>query len=386
MKQGRYASIPESPRDVRLLWEQARPLDHRALPDWLEPQDAAGYRFVGSVPRPNERSSNDAKAGVELADLEAAGFIIDPDIAAPGPHQIYMAAPRSEPIWSIGVYEGESPLTLSSSPRVQNPILSADDVTDVPALFVADPFVFIPPVARGSHSGDPRWHMFFEVLNWRTGKGEIGWAASLDGFRWDYQQIVLAEDFHLSYPYVFAADDEVYMVPESHEAGAVRLYRAIDFPTRWALVKPLLEGGYFADASVFRHGGRWWMFVETSSPQAHDTLRLYFAERILGPWQEHPSSPVVSGSALTARPAGRVHVMGNEITRFAQNCSTAYGLDVRAFKVEELTPLAYCERDLTCNPVLAGSGTGWNARGMHHIDMLQLADGRWWGCVDGWTE
>ncbi len=392
MKQCRYVRIPENPRDVRLIWEQAELLNLAALPDWLDQEDAAGYRFVGWAPQPIEPSADTAALISELDEHESAGLIVDPDVNEPGPHRIYIAVPRREPIWSIGIYEGDSPLALSPSPRVQNPVLTADDVTDVPAVFVADPFVLPPQTAyhvadaAGSGDRDARWHMFFEVLNWRSNKGEIGWATSPDGCQWQYRQIVLAEEFHLSYPYVFAADGDVFMVPESHDAGAVRLYRAIEFPIRWTFAATLLEGGYFADASILRHTGRWWMFVETSSSQDHDTLRLYHADHVIGPWREHPSSPVVSGNASTARPAGRVLVAGDQIVRFAQNCSTAYGLDVRAIQITELTPSAYADREITGNPILAGSGAGWNARGMHHVDMVQLTDGRWRACVDGWTE
>lgn len=392
MKQCRYVRVPENPRDVRLIWEQAELLDPAALPDWLDQEDAGDYRFVGWASEQNELLPERAALLSELDELESAGLIVDPDVTEPGPHRIYIAAPRPEPIWSIGIFEGDSPLALSPSPRVQNPVLTADDVTDVPALFVADPFVYLPLATHDSpefprcRGRDAAWHMFFEVLNWRSGKGEIGWATSSDGYRWQYRQIVLAEEYHLSYPHIFAADGEVYMVPESHDAGQVRLYKAIDFPTSWTLVATLLEGEYFADASIFRYDGRWWMFVEASSPEDHDTLRFFHADQLLGPWREHPASPIVSGSALTARPAGRVLITGVKIVRFAQNCSTAYGLDVRAFQNTKLTPTAYEEQEVAGNPILSGSGTGWNGRGMHHVDLLQLSDGHWWACVDGWTE
>ncbi len=44
------------------------------------------------------------------------------------------------------------------------------------------------------------WFTFFEVLSREYGRGEIGLAASVDGFEWQYRQIVLREPFHLSYP------------------------------------------------------------------------------------------------------------------------------------------------------------------------------------------
>src|SRR5687767_8104954 len=96
-------------------------------------------------------------------------------------------------IWSIGIYSGESPFHLRPADGSHNPVLTRQNVSDVPACFVADPFML---QVRGT------WHMFFEVMNSRSGRGEIGWATSEDALKWKYRQIVLREPFHLSYPYV----------------------------------------------------------------------------------------------------------------------------------------------------------------------------------------
>lgn len=96
--------------------------------------------------------------------------------------------------FSIGIYVGESPFHFVPCSGTSNPVLTNKDVTDVNALFVADPFM----AKEGSE-----WYMFFEVMNKTDHKGEIGLAISSDGIEWNYKQIVLSEPFHLSYPYVF---------------------------------------------------------------------------------------------------------------------------------------------------------------------------------------
>jgi hypothetical protein len=59
-------------------------------------------------------------------------------------------------------------------------------------------------------------------------------------------------------------------------------------------------------------------------------------------------------------------------------------LAVRAFEILELTPERYAERRIGPDPLLAGTGSGWNSHGMHHLDAQHLEDGRWLACVDGW--
>src|SRR5260370_29246114 len=101
-----------------------------------------------------------------------AGLISD---EASGGRNIYMKEPTREPVWAIGIYKGESPFSLAAPEYVDNPVLTYAQVTDVPASYVADPFML---------RVDGTWHMFFEVLNWRTKMGEVGLAGSEVGARW----------------------------------------------------------------------------------------------------------------------------------------------------------------------------------------------------------
>jgi len=295
-------------------------------------------------------------------------------LASDSKHFTQPAQPGHHDVWSIGIYAGASPFMLSPEPQITNPVLSRDDVSDVPAAFVADPFMI--KVAG-------RWYMFFEVMNIRSDKGEIGLAVSVNGLSWKYRQIVLDEPFHLSYPYVFDWHGNHYMIPETLEAGAVRLYKADSFPTRWSYTCPLLEGPG-ADPSIFRFRDRWWLFV-CSTPYQHDTLRLYFADNLLGPWVEHPCSPIVAGNQRIARPAGRVLVLGDRVIRFTQDCYPTYGSQVRAFEISLLTPDDYHEQEVMESPILKGSGKGWNSLGMHNVDLHLLRKRHWIACVDGIT-
>jgi hypothetical protein len=278
-------------------------------------------------------------------------------------------------VYSIGILKGPSPLALAATGE-SNPVLTRDDVPDVLAVYVADPFMV---------RADGTWHMFFEILTWRPGakKGEIALATSRDGERWEYRGIVLSEPFHLSYPNVFRCGSDHYMVPESASAGAVRLYRADPFPSRWSFVGDLIRGPGHVDSTVFEHDGSWWMFTETDTRRG--TLRLFRSNEITGPWVEHPQSPVVASDLRVARPAGRVVTADGRLLRFAQDCRTAYGSSVSAIEIAELSPKHYRERDAGSGPLLAASGRGWNAEGMHQIDAHQLEDGSWIACVDGWS-
>jgi len=376
VRAGRFTRIPERAEDLAVLWSEAAPLTPETIPPWGAGGIALRYRYLGSAAATGLSGVERESLVEELELLERAGLAIDVDERDPHTYRLYAPGPATSAVWSIGLLVGDSPVALSDPRNVKNPVLTSRDVTDVPAAYVADPFIL---------RREGAWFMFFEIMNWRLGRGQIGLAESADGIDWKYRCVVLTEPFHLSYPYVFGWNGRCYMVPESRQAGAVRLYEAVAFPTLWSHVATLLEGEHLADASVARHRDTWWLFVETSSGERNDTLGLYYADDLAGPWAEHPLSPIVRGDSRFARPAGRVIGFGDTIIRYAQDCSSSYGREVYAFEITELTRTHYEERRISAGPILRGSGADWNAQGMHHVDPHPLEEGRWLASVDGWT-
>jgi hypothetical protein len=264
------------------------------------------------------------------------------------------------------------PYPLAPVPGI-NPVLTASDVTDSPAAFVADPFLI--------HK-DGLWYMFFEV--W-TGWGVISVATSVDGHDWTYDRVVLREDHHISYPCVFGYDDgsgeQYYMVVESSANQTVPLYKSVSFPYQWSRVAILASGREFADPTIFRWNGTWWMFVSRAS---NDACYLYYSDHLESGWLEHPRSPIASGRGVS-RPAGRTMVIdGTRVLRLAQKCDIQYGEAVRVFEVDALTRTAYAEHEIPDSPILGASGQGWNAEGMHQCDECWTGTS-WLAAVDGFA-
>ncbi|HEV8724155.1 MAG TPA: hypothetical protein VGW77_26360 [Candidatus Binatia bacterium] len=276
--------------------------------------------------------------------------------------------------WSIGIYQGKNPFHFLPAAKINNPVLTRQDVSDVPAAFVADPFMI--------KAGDT-WYMFFEVMNRHSCKGEIGLARSVDGIHWKYEKIVLIKPFHLSYPYVFEFQNKYYLMPECGRTKSIHLYRATRFPEEWRLDSILLQGAVYTDSSLFCYHDRWWIFTDTLENENQDTLRLYHADALHGPWSEHPQSPIIRNGRPMARPGGRVVIVDGQIVRYAQDNIPSYGTRIHALVITELTPTIYREEAWDHNVVLDASGAGWNGSGMHHIDPHQLEDGSFIACVDG---
>jgi hypothetical protein len=277
--------------------------------------------------------------------------------------------------WTIGLYDGKDPFSFNRFQFRLNPVLRAEDVTDVPAKFVADPFLV---------KEDQTWYLFFEVYNRNTDQGDEAVAVSTNGSTWKYQQVILDEPFHLSYPYVFKWENDYYLIPESYQANSIRLYKAVDFPTKWKFLKTLVQGREYVDNSIAFYGDRWWLF---SSVTSNDTLYLHYADHLTGPWKEHPLSPIVVGDTHKARPSGRVLVYDGKLYRYTMDVNPPSGThQIFAYEITDITPTAYSEHLVKEEPIFKASGSGWNGQAMHQIDPVQVGPNHWIASVDGFGE
>ncbi len=275
-------------------------------------------------------------------------------------------------IWTIGIYTGPSPFQLSAPSNVKNPVLTGADVTDMKDLnvdTVAHPFL----LATGS-----RYYVFFTAKDLKADKGGIGLAESEDGFEWKFRRTVIREQFVLCHPCVFKWGNDYWMVPEAHTETSVRLYRATAFPAQWKYEGDLVKGDHFISPTVTRYKDTWWLF--TSVP-ASDTLRLFYAPDLKGPWIEHPQSPVVRKDNRIARPAGRPFVMDGALYRLGMDCYPAYVTQARAFEITDISPSTYVEKMIE-TPLVKASSKGWNALAMHHVDALKSGPKQWIAVVD----
>ena len=261
------------------------------------------------------------------------------------------------PPWRITVEHVTDPMDpLTSTSR---PVFTDSELERLGIAMIADPFA----IRR-----DGGWHLYFEQVRAGESCGEIGLATSDDLSSWTYRGVVLQETFHVSYPQIMEVDGEILMVPETGADSSVRLYRAVDFPTRWVLDRVLLSGMAYKDSTILEHEGQYYLFSETSDRHTHDRLHLYIAPSVRGPWREHPAGPIVLGDPGLARPAGKLVRSGGRMVRLAQACEKVYGGGVRGRALLTLTPDEY--RESTEGPDLRLPGGC-----LHHLDAHPLMNG-----------
>lgn len=214
--------------------------------------------------------------------------------------------------------------------------VEARDVTWLPDqgdfAYVADPF----GIER-----DGLLTVFAEHFDYRSRRGEIRY------FQYDAADVLvaeglaLAEPYHLSYPSLIEDGGELYMLPEGYKSGGLILYRCVRFPDVWEPAHRILDVPAI-DATVVRHGGKWWMFHALPGPgdRAMRELHVAFADSLTGPWTPHVANPVRSGFHAS-RPGGTAFEVNGHLHLPVQDCADTYGAAINVLRIDVLTPEAF---------------------------------------------
>jgi hypothetical protein len=200
--------------------------------------------------------------------------------------------------------------------------------------FLGDPF---PIEVDGHH------FLFVEDYSYGDRRGAISVSEMNGDGHWSPPRKILERDHHLSYPFVFAHEGGIYMIPETNEAGRIELHRAVEFPHRWHLERVLIDGLRAVDATLHLEDGLFWLFA--SVLEEHEDageLWLFFSPSLDDEWRAHPGNPIVIDPG-SARPAGRLFRREGTLIRPSQDCARVYGEAVILNRVDVLSPREYRE-------------------------------------------
>jgi len=222
--------------------------------------------------------------------------------------------------------------------------------------YLADPFV----ISRSERS-----YCFMEELDSRTGRGSIV-VYELTQERGIRIGTALEEGFHLSFPYLFEYDNQLYMCPECSESRSIRIYKCIEFPLRWKLDTIAMEGVSAADTMIFEKDGKWWLFTNIDPVGVGDFCSELFifsaASPLANNWTPHPQNPVVVDAGY-ARNAGLLRDGAKYFRCSQQQAFDVYGKRLQINEMVELTETSFAERCVS----VATPSFGADIIGAHHL-------------------
>lgn len=223
---------------------------------------------------------------------------------------------------------------------------------------IADPFLFVKHDIL---------YLFYEEQLTYNGKGVIRMRLTHDLKNWSKPITVLEESFHLSFPFVFEDNGDIYMIPETFVDLSVRLYKANQDLSSWTYIKTLVKGDKHVDSFLFKEDEIYYLFAPIQLPDNSYIQNLYTSKYLTDEWILHPSSPIAKGKAL-GRNGGSMLVIDGRKYRPAQNCSVIYGGNVNICEVTKLFDNDYSESLIYSNIIIQNS---FYSIGGHHISYAQ---------------
>lgn len=208
-------------------------------------------------------------------------------------------------------------------------------IKNPPNHFLADPFVI-------SRFGKD--YCFVEDWDFSTERGCI---AVYELYEKTSKRIGVAieEPFHMSFPYLFEYQGNLYMCPETAENNDIRIYKCLDFPCRWELESVAMTEVSAVDSMLFEKNGKWWMLTSIDQANTGDyaqALFIFYADSPLScDWQAHSKNPIYVDSTIVRN--GGLLKEGNLIFRVSQ----AQGFDIYGKKTSIFEIVEINETDFT---------------------------------------
>lgn len=249
----------------------------------------------------------------------------------------------------------ESPFVVDTARMV--PIRTEQFNMHPTCRFMADPFIV---------RDDNDFYIFYEEMSAKMNStwGDVSVLHSKNLVDWERIGVALDEPFHLSFPNVFKCENEWYMIPETSAIGEIRLYKATDFPLKWAFHATLMQDFYGVDPVLVYKDGVWYLMCSTS-----DGLQLYFSKTLAGNYTKHPCSPIRSGMQET-RPAGPAFSVNDTLYYSTQRHDGGYGTSVVLFRIDSISTDYFRDSRMDNNPIVYNHGNEFARDGMHQFSVV----------------
>ena len=210
--------------------------------------------------------------------------------------------------------------------------------------FWADPFLF---------EYEKEIHVFFENWEYSKEKGKISVGIIKEDQITEVSDCIDV-DYHLSYPFVFKYNNQIFMIPETGQMKRLEIWRCDQFPNKWSLEKTCFEhvGRSLVDSTIAKDvNNQYWLFVNFGSEKFYDHGSNLSVFKIDSPLMNeiipHKLNPVVT-DCRSARNAGNMYIdnQGRLIRPSQASQNGIYGECLNLCHVKKLTIDAYEEEIL----------------------------------------
>lgn len=246
--------------------------------------------------------------------------------------------------WQIARFAGDFEATLKLTEQKPAYLSKASAET-----YAADPFLWPLPEQE---------LILFEHYCYQQQTGRIA-MSNFDGS--EFKFLDFGVEKHMSYPFCFSLNQQVYCLPEQADTKEVSLYQ-LQASGMINKVKVLIHDFAARDSSIVFYNNKWWLFCTKANYFENAALFIFYSNDLDNAFTPHSNNPVKI-DVQNARPAGPLFVKNGELFRPAQNSAKHYGHQVNINKIITLNEHTFQEEIVS---VIAPERFG-KYSGIHHI-------------------
>jgi hypothetical protein len=228
----------------------------------------------------------------------------------------------------------------------------------------ADPFLF-----EFNHEN----YLFAEEYPSVGGNGFIS-VFRIMGRKFEYLGQAIKENFHLSFPFIFRAGDNIYICPESSKNRNIQLYKSTSFPLLWEDPITLVDEIDAADPLILQgENGLWFLLCTVDRLNLGDhssEMYIFYSENLEnGIWSPHYQNPVQINPKY-ARNGGLLQIDGKMIRVAQEYGFLKYGEGYSLQEMQKLSENIYEEVEIS-KVRAADLNLGFDVIGTHHFSRLK---------------
>jgi len=229
-------------------------------------------------------------------------------------YKAYFIIDKNEDSWTVGYGNINNLEDIDSI--IEKKLLIKDIQSDSTFNFIADPFIFKDSTGI---------YVFVEQFIKKNGDISVFYSKDTINVKFKYLGIVLDEDFHLSYPQVFAYNKHIYMLPETQKSGKVILYKSVKFPLTWEKCRVLLKYDNIKDPTLLQHNSKIYLFGCQKGK-----LYCWISDNLFSDFKRIDKVLLLG---TESRPGGRIFKYDNKIIMPIQNSSKGYGSGLSLYEI-----------------------------------------------------
>lgn len=192
----------------------------------------------------------------------------------------------------------------------------------------ADPFLFY-------YNG--KNYLFFEMYDRLKRKGCLGYRIISDNGSIGKMHKMIEEDIHLSYPYVFQKNQDIYLMPESSKSSSQIIFKSNFFPHKWEKLDSLYNGKIVDCTPIIFNDKKYALGTIVQNLDNVSNLSVFsFDDKLKYLY-------TVKNDSSNSRNGGKIFEYNGNFVRVSQDCEKGYGSCLNFNIIKELLNDSYCE-------------------------------------------